>query len=69
MAQRQRQRLRALRNDPNLARFVVEGVTTGKQLGTGSYGAVEEVRRLGMATTGSYREWGGVEIFTGHDSK
>ena len=44
MAQRQRQRLRALRNDPNLARFVVEGIATGKQLGTGSYGAVEEVR-------------------------
>ena len=40
----QRQRLRALRNDPNLARFVVEGIATGKQLGTGSYGAVEEVR-------------------------
>ena len=44
MAQRQRQRLRSLRNDPNLARFVVEGIATGKQLGTGSYGAVEEVR-------------------------
>ena len=44
MAQRQRQRLLALRNDPNLARFVVEGIATGKQLGTGSYGAVEEVR-------------------------
>ena len=53
MAQRQRQRLRALRNDPNLARFVVEGVTTGKQLGTGSYGAVEEVRRSGMESIAS----------------
>ena len=41
MAQRQRQR--ALWDDPNLARFVVEGVPTGNQLGTGSYGAVEEV--------------------------
>ena len=41
----QRQRLRVLRNDPNLASFVVEGVTTGKKLGTGSYGAVEEVSR------------------------
>ena len=51
MAQRQRQRLRTLRNDPNLARFVVEGVPTGKQLGTGSYGTVEEVRRLGMASS------------------
>ena len=44
MAERQqRQRLRALRDDPNLARFVVEGTATGKQLGTGSYGSVEEV--------------------------
>ena len=59
MAQRQRQRLRALRNDPNLARFVVEGVTTGKQLGTGSYGAVEEVGRLGMEFASTQRGWGG----------
>ena len=44
MAERQqRQRLRALRNDRNLARFIVEGRATGKQLGTGSYGSVEEV--------------------------
>ena len=43
MAQRQRQRILALRNDPNLARFRVEGTATGKQLGTGSYGSVEEV--------------------------
>ena len=44
MAQlRQRQRLRALRDDPNLARFVLEGTATGKQLGNGSYGSVEEV--------------------------
>ena len=42
MAQRQRQ-FRAIRNDRNLARFVVEGRATGKQLGTGSYGSVEEV--------------------------
>ena len=28
----------------NLARFVVEGRATGKQLGTGSYGSVEEVK-------------------------
>ena len=40
---RQRQRLRALRNDRNLARFVVEGRANGIQLGTGSYGSVEEV--------------------------
>ena len=44
MAERQqRQRLHALRNDRNLARFVIEGRATGKQLGTGSYGSVEEV--------------------------
>ena len=44
MAHRQRQRLRAVRDDPNLARFVVEGRATGETLGTGSYGSVEEVR-------------------------
>ena len=44
MAERQhRQRLGALRNNRQLARFVVEGKATGKQLGTGSYGSVEEV--------------------------
>ena len=43
MAHRQRQRLLALRNDPQLTRFVVEGRTTGKALGVGSYGSVEEV--------------------------
>ena len=44
MAERQqRQRLRTLRNDPNLARFAIEGRATGKTLGTGSYGSVEEV--------------------------
>jgi hypothetical protein len=37
------QRFRALRNDRQLARFVLEGRATGKQLGTGSYGSVEEV--------------------------
>ena len=40
MAQR---RFEALQNDPNIARFVVEGTTTGRQLGIGSYGSVEEV--------------------------
>ena len=35
--------MEALRNDQNLARFVVEGRATGRQLGTGSYGSVEEV--------------------------
>ena len=38
------QRLRALQNDRQLARFVLEGRATGKQLGTGSYGSVEEVK-------------------------
>ena len=53
MAERQqRQRLRALRNDRNLARFVVEGRATGKQLGTGSYGSVEEVNKARITTQG-----------------
>ena len=39
----QRNRLRALREDRHLARFVIAGRTTGKQLGAGSYGSVEEV--------------------------
>ena len=44
MAERQqRQRLRALRNNRDIARFIVQGRATGKQLGTGSYGSVEEV--------------------------
>ena len=33
----------ALQNDPNIARFVVEGTATNRQLGIGSYGSVEEV--------------------------
>lgn len=40
-AQRQ---LRALANDRNLRRFVVQARPTGRQLGTGSYGTVEEVK-------------------------
>ena len=40
MAQRQ---FETIQNDPNIARFVVEGTTTGRQLGIGSYGSVEEV--------------------------
>ena len=40
MAQRQFQ---ALQNEPNIAHFLVEGTTTGRQLGIGSYGSVEEV--------------------------
>ena len=37
-------RLLVLRDDRQLARFVIEGRATGKQLGTGSYGSVEEVK-------------------------
>ena len=36
-------RLHALRNDQNLARFVIDGESYGRHLGTGSYGSVEEV--------------------------
>ena len=32
-----------LRNDPSLARFLREGTATGRQLGSGAYGSVEEV--------------------------
>ena len=38
--------LSCLRNDPSLSRFVTEGSATGRQLGTGSYGLVEEVSRI-----------------------
>ena len=34
---------RGLANDRNLRRFVVQARFTGRQLGTGSYGTVEEV--------------------------
>ena len=34
----------ALSNDRSLRRFVVQATPTGRHLGTGSYGAVEEVR-------------------------
>ena len=40
---RQSQGLHALRNNPDIARFVIEGEANGRQLGTGSYGSVEEV--------------------------
>ena len=33
----------ALQNDPDLAPFIMEGRPTGRQLGGGSYGSVEEV--------------------------
>ena len=46
MAERQqRQGVRVLCSDRNLSHFVLEGRSTGKQLGSGSYGSVEEVKR------------------------
>ena len=38
-----RGQLRALSNDRDLRRFVVQATPTGVHLGTGSYGSVEEV--------------------------
>ena len=35
---------RQLRNNRDLAHFVIKGEANGRQLGTGSYGSVEEVR-------------------------
>ena len=37
------QGLSGLRNNQDFARFVIEGEANGRQLGTGSYGSVEEV--------------------------
>ena len=34
---------RQLKNNQDLARFVIQGEANGRQLGTGSYGSVEEV--------------------------
>ena len=39
-----RGQLRALSNDRNLRRYVLQATPTGINLGTGSYGSVEEVR-------------------------
>ena len=50
-AQRQ---LRALRNDRNLRRFVVQARPTGRQLGTGSYGTVEEVVAIILLSCDNY---------------
>ena len=44
MAERTQQIVRALRNNQILSRFVLEGRSSGRQLGTGSYGTVEEIR-------------------------
>ena len=55
MAERQqRQRLRALRNNRDIARFTVQGRATGKQLGTGSYGSVEEVNKVQIILSQRY---------------
>ena len=43
MAAQLRGQLRALSNDRNLRRFVVQARPNGRRLGTGSYGTVEEV--------------------------
>ena len=42
--------LAALSIDRNLRRFVLQGRPTGKVLGTGSYGTVEEVMNLQINT-------------------
>ena len=36
-------RFSALQNDANIAQYLVEGHFVGRELGTGSYGSVEEV--------------------------
>ena len=41
------QGLHTLRNNPDIARFVIEGEANGRHLGTGSYGSVEEVSKRG----------------------
>ena len=43
-------RFQVLQNDPNIARFVLEGTAIGRQLGIGSYGSVEEVATMLMST-------------------
>ena len=41
-----REQLRELQNEPNLGQFIMRDVKpTGRQLGVGSYGSVEEVTR------------------------
>ena len=39
-------RLQGLRNDPRISPLIVKGKSTGKHLGTGSFGSVEEVLHL-----------------------
>ena len=46
-------RRQAFQRSPELQRFVLSGVRpTGKQLGTGSYGSVEELEVNGVACAG-----------------
>ena len=48
-----RRQLQALRNHPNLQRFLIANVrTTGRQLGVGSYGSVEELEVGGVVCAG-----------------
>ncbi len=45
--------LHALRNDPGLRRFLLHDVrSTGRELGTGAYGIVEEVEVRGLVCAG-----------------
>ena len=46
-------RRRAFQNNPELQRFVLHGVRpTGRQLGVGSYGSVEELEMNGLVCAG-----------------
>ena len=46
-------RRQALQNNPDLQRFVLDGVRpTGRQLGVGSYGSVEELEMNGLMCAG-----------------
>ncbi len=48
-----REELRALRNDPELRRFLLtDARSTGRELGTGAYGTVEEIVVGGLACAG-----------------
>ena len=49
-------RFQVFQNDPNIARFVVEGTTTDSQLGIGSYGSVEEVYSIKVEKSVWYKQ-------------
>ena len=57
-----RGQLRALSNDRNLRRYVLQATPTGISLGTGSYGSVEEVRPCVCVCVCVCRENGSVSI-------